>query len=374
MATRVLSTVCCSDDSNGGYTISISNDGFVYSFGKHSELGHGHLSNKVLLPKIIDSVMNVKSISCGSGHSVCLDTFGNVYSFGESQYGQLGDPKIEISTNVRQINLPTIKQISCGYYFTMCLSEEGDLYSFGCGSGGYLGIGSSEGGSSPQKVPLNNVQFVECGGFHTVCKTMDDCIYSWGCNDYGQLGIPEYGTKYYPFKCTNWPENVVDIKCGYYHTLILTSTQEVYSCGKNQQNQLGRITGNFELPVKIEDFSEIIRIECGNYYSMLIDIHHNLYVFGTIGRYNPGEYQVMVKPKKLPILSNIADISSGGWHTFAKTFSNEIFAFGDNRYSQFGIQTTNVNILTPIQVLQDKEDIWYSNTNKSKAKSARFVI
>ena len=32
----------------------------------------------------------------------------------------------------------------------------------------------------------------------------------------------------------------------------------------------------------------------------------------------------------------------------------------------------NDNQITPIRVFEDNEDIWFSNINKSKAKSARF--
>ena len=65
--------------------------------------------------------------------------------------------------------------------------------------------------------------------------------------------------------------------------------------------------------------------------------------------------------------------SNGGYHTFVKTSNNEIYAFGYNEYSQLGIKTEDDNQLTPIRVFEDNEDIWFSNINKSKAKSARLI-
>ena len=54
-----------------------------------------------------------------------------------------------------------------------------------------------------------------------------------------------------------------------------------------------------------------------------------------------------------------------------KHLNNAIYAFGWNEYSQLGIKTDGI-LLTPSRVFEDNEDIWYSNINKSKAKSARF--
>ena len=42
--------------------------------------------------------------------------------------------------------------------------------------------------------------------------------------------------------------------------------------------------------------------------------------------------------------------------------------------SQLGIETKTNYQLTPIRVYEDNEDIWYTNINTSKAKSARSVV
>ena len=39
------------------------------------------------------------------------------------------------------------------------------------------------------------------------------------------------------------------------------------------------------------------------------------------------------KLRKHPTLSNIIDVSKGGNHTFVKTSNNEIYAFGNNHFS-----------------------------------------
>ena len=115
-----------------------------------------------------------------------------------------------------------------------------------------------------------------------------------------------------------------------------------------------------------------MKVGCGNSHSMCIDSNNNLYIFGSnsSGQLGLGNSDFRKKPMKHP-LSNIIDISKGGYTTFVKTLNNEIYAFGNNDFSQLGIETKDRNQLTPIRVFEDNEDIWFSNINKSKAKSAK---
>merc|ERR1711862_1052558 len=107
-----------------------------------------------------------------------------------------------------------------------------------------------------------------------------------------------------------------------------------------------------------------------------MDTNKDLYVFGFnySGQLGLGDNNNRNKPIKHPSLSNIIDISNGGYHTFLKTSNNEIYAFGNNKYSQLGIKTEHDAQITPIRVFEDNEDVWFSNINKKKAKSARSIL
>ena len=174
--------------------------------------------------------------------------------------------------------------------------------------------------------------------------------------------------------------------CGPY--LALTSNQEVFSCGCNEDAQLGReIEDNSESESeeefsiddgeyssklqKVNLLSDIIRIDCGKMHSMCIDSNNNLFIFGSnfCNQLGLGDTQSRRLPIQHPSLSNIIDVSSRGHTTFVKNLDNEIFGFGNNQYSQAGLQTETSNQTTPIQVLKEMEDIWCSNINKSAQKS-----
>merc|ERR1712232_411145 len=100
------------------------------------------------------------------------------------------------------------------------------------------------------------------------------------------------------------------------------------------------------------------------------------YVFGNNkdGQLGLGDTDDRNKPTKNPSLSNLIDFASKGNRTFVKTLNNEIYAFGENRFSTLGVESNGQNQLTPIRVFEDNEDIWFSNINKSKAKSARSIL
>ena len=364
--------------SSPGRTWLLSREGEVYLLGQQL----GNTGELITEPKKVSYLSDIISISCGGSHIVCLDKAGNLFTFGTNYFGKLGTRKTKrflffgdftFTRTPQKVDIPPVKQISCGSDFTMCLLEDGTLFSFGCGNNGMLGHGDGKNYDYPKQIEsLSDIEFVECGEYHTFCKTFDNSVYSWGLNNFGQLGIGETENKDTPFHCKDWPEdNVVDIKCGIYHTIVLTESQEVYSCGYS--GVLGRthcscITSTLH---QIEGLSNIIRIECGHYHSMCIDLNYDLYLFGSDSCRELGDIICLGLPAKNDKLSNIIDISKGGNHTFVKTSNNEIYAFGRNEQSQLGL-TNNAIQFIPTQVFKGNEDIWCSNaTNKPNKKSAR---
>ena len=363
-----------------GNTFSVSDNHFVYIFGKI----YNNDSNNTYIPRLIKGLYDIKRIDCGSDHVLCLDFNGSVFSFGKNDYGQLGlgknNNELKETYIAQKIDIPPCKQVACGDHFSMCLVEDGLLYYFGNIMGEKLGLynnNNNNNNNSPRLIPNpHNIEYIVCGGYHIICKTYNNVYYGWGSNYYGQLGHVEYKTYNKPTQCNNYPDNIISIKCGNLHTLLLTLEGNIYSFGNNFYEQLGLNSNDIRetnIPTLITNISEIKRIECGSMHSMCIDVNNNLWLFGSNddGQIGLGDKENTSKPTKHPTLSNIMDISSRGCSTFIKTLDRKIYAFGNNDYSQLGIKINEYCQLTPIQVFQDNEDIWGSFIGKSKQKSAR---
>ena len=176
--------------------------------------------------------------------------------------------------------------------------------------------------------------------------------------------------------CHNWPDDVISIRCGLFHSLILTLEGYMYSFGFNGTGQLGvgdRINESINIPTLIRDVPEMKRICCEFVNSACVDVNDNVWVFGSnmYGQLGLGNTYNMYKPILHPTLSNVMNISMGPRSMFVKTKDNNIYAFGDNEEFQLEIKTSKRCQLTPIQTLIGNENIWYSSTRKSRQKSAR---
>ena len=381
-----LPTIICVGGWHIARTYCLGEDGIVRYFGTSLE----NVKEHDITPKVIQSLPSIKRIACGENHVICLDKNGNVFSFGDNTYGELGLGKgkdiLSYTSTPQKVSLPAIQNVYCTASSTICVSEDNELFSFGYNDSGQLGHGDYINIASPKKIEaIKDVDFLGCGSSQVICKTLDNKIYAWGSNSRGQLGLGTvshssilmgYHEKRYnlPQLCINWPEDVVDIKCGSTHTLILTDTYKVFSFGDNEDGQLGRSSYS-SLVLQIEDLPDIRRIECGVFHSICIDFNDNMFVFGEniFGQLGLTDISRKRKPFQHPTLSNIVDFSSGGNHTFAKTSNNQIYAFGNNTCLQLGIHTDKKKQLIPIQVLEGMENIWFSDIKRFKVKSAMSV-
>ncbi|KAF1787776.1 Regulator of chromosome condensation 1/beta-lactamase-inhibitor protein II [Phytophthora cactorum] len=224
--------------------------------GDDGRLGHGDNGWK-FVPRLVEELRgkNIRQVTCGSYHTAAVTVSGDLYTWGGGMYGKLGhgnetghstpflvetlksmqsphgratgkqgrlhvgDKENGVSGHgdteghqylpcpVEELRGKSIVQISaCGFH-TAALSEFGEVFTFGEGKFGRLGH------NSERNQPV--ARFVEALAGKRV-------------KQHGQLGHGDKVNKTVPTRVESLVEKlVVQITCGWSHTVALTDTGEL---------------------------------------------------------------------------------------------------------------------------------------------------
>ncbi|XP_038816240.1 probable E3 ubiquitin-protein ligase HERC4 isoform X2 [Salvelinus namaycush] len=146
----------------------------------------------------------------------------------------------------------------------------------------------------------------------------------WGNASFGQLGLGGIDEEIVvePRKCDFFHgKQVCDIGCGRRHTTFLLGDGTVYTCGCNDIGQLGHEKSRKKPGGQVYSWGQ-------NRYGQL-----GLGVAGQ-GISTP---QVIQSLQGIPFIQ----ISAGGAHSFALTFSGAVFGWGRNKFGQLGLNDNN---------------------------------
>ena len=117
------------------------------------------------------------------------------------------------------------------------------LFVWGCGNNGRLGLGceaDAVGSTRVEPLAEKRVKQMSAGHDHTVCLLEDGTVLSWGRGSMGCLGLGDLKDRCGPeevgaLKC----HRVVSVSAGYAHTVFLTATGQVFTCGLDDCGRLG---------------------------------------------------------------------------------------------------------------------------------------
>lgn len=138
-----ISSICTSV-----HTVCLDAGGNIYTFGSNSsgQLGRTWNFNTIICaiksffagkfsPYTVYNIPPIKQVSCGSNFTVCVTEDGHVYSFGSNKHGQLGlgdNLRGEFNINpCRAEVLQEIDFVACGGLHTICKTFYGEIYVFG---------------------------------------------------------------------------------------------------------------------------------------------------------------------------------------------------------------------------------------------------
>jgi len=181
--------------------------------------------------------------------------------------------------------------------------------------------------------------------------TQEISMYGWGKNDYGQLGL---GSENMLISCPSpidANQSVISIASGLRHTVYLTSTRKVYSCGSNEFGQLGQQKSQCR-PSLVTGFGaeEIFHVAAGDFFS--IAIAESGLLFGW-GRSLNGELMCkqdsLHEPKLLDKIMHwsVVQVACGAQHCIALTEEGTILSWGSNTQGQLGLGSSEIEFLEP---------------------------
>lgn len=246
---QIISIACGSSHSLALIKTSIGDVVTSWGRGEDGQLGHGDAEER-LYPQAVFSLINkdITSVHCGAEYSIAVSTSKQeVYSWGWGDFGRLGlndrSNDIFIPTPIPSLSQQPISTVACGDTHTLVTTTDGKLYSFGRGQSGQLGLGSINDSMTPQLVTAlqdKHIVRVACGAEHSVCSTDDGNVFAWGWGRYGNLGDGETVDRHVPTKVIGLEGiKIVQVACGWRHTLAVNEDGVLFSWGWSKYGQLG---------------------------------------------------------------------------------------------------------------------------------------
>ena len=314
------------------HTAIITEDGNLYSFGSndYGQLGLGDNTNRdrPILVTVPDG-LKVKVVSCGGNYTMIITEDGNLYSFGYNTFGQLGLGDNTEKDRPILVTVPDglkVKDVSCGGNHTVIMMEDGNLYSFGGNNWGQLGLGDNINRDIPTLVTVPDalkVKAVSCGGSYTAIITNVGNLYTFGRNEYGRLGLGDFTDKNIPTLVTV-PDGlkVKTVSCGSMHTAIITENGNLYTFGNNYYGQLGlgnNTNTNIPTLVNVPGALKVKAVSCGGHHTVIITEDDNIYSFGHNfdGQLGLGDRDNKNRPEFVSVqgASKVIAASCGGRNT-----------------------------------------------------------
>jgi RCC1 and BTB domain-containing protein len=195
-------------------------------------------------------VSNIKFflIFGNNGNDVLIVTKNDkVFAFGDNTYGCLGLGHYKAVKEIEIVNELCDQKIidfSYGYNHVLALTKSAKCFSWGYNRFGQLGNGTQINEYKPKLINAlldKNVVQIVCGYYHSLVLTKSGDLYGFGNNSYGEIGCGNNTNQLTPIKIIGFnSEKIVSIACGDNHSIVLTDIGKVYSWGYNGYGQLGK--------------------------------------------------------------------------------------------------------------------------------------
>ena len=323
--------------TNGSHTISLREDGKVFTWGDNTygQLGNGTVitSDEPVEVTFPEGTI-ITQIVAGENHNVALDSNGNVWTWGRNNNYQIGNTRENQYTPYKVSNLPKVIKIAAGNNNTMVITENNELYAWGLNAYGDLGLGTYTNKVLPKKVKgVHDIIDISGGKSHYIVLNRAGEVFATGSNLYGQLGIGnnEIG-KINEFQKVEIKDKIGTIDAGDISNIATTVDGYVYTWGGNTYSTLGtEDKENKNVPTKLKDVKNIRQASIGKTHTILRDGNNNVYVTGTNsnGQLGLGTTENKTTFEQNTLINNVIRVSSGDTYTVFLKEDGSVWACGD---------------------------------------------
>lgn len=190
------------------------------------------------------------------------------------------------------------------------------------------------------------------GYYHTVSLVSSGEVYSWGFGDRGQLGAGIWSARVTPVMAKGL-NHVIDIHSGVRGSMALRQDGTVWTWGANENGQLGNgMTIDVNEPVQVAGLSGIKAISGGlGYHGMALSENGTVWTWGRNANGELGNGTTIQQNTPVPVtgLNDVTAIATGGYFSLALKSDGTVWAWGVNGDGELG-DGTRMDRYTPVQV------------------------
>lgn len=357
-----ISRISC----GANHSLALSESGLVFSWGigQYGCLGTGEL-NDVYSPVKIEAGpadKKVLHIAAGARHSLCCNEDGEIFAWGSNSNGRLGTGGSHgmktVPTQIKSLAPYHITLVAAGESHSGCIDSFGYIYTWGNGGSGKLGHGTQSDCNIPRRIEgISSFPFVQLtlGAFNSIALSQSGEVYIWGAKQHEVILLPTKIDAFHSSIChiNSGPyiSFAMDVRYNIFmwNNRILVSTKKSGALNVSEEQLYKRM--NSKDPVLLPFFQSKAFVDDSIFYMgfNLVDYKGNKLSYESKSEGGLFSVNRVYKTKGTAGLGSLVgsqvpswsvrQIACGASHTLLLVYGGTIFAWGDNKYGQLGIET-----------------------------------
>ena len=348
----------------GSHTAAIKSDGTLWSWGQNNsgQLGNGNTTDSSVPVQESSMATNWSFVGVGSRHSAAIKADGTLWTWGSNNHGQLGDgSNTDSSVPVQESSMATNwTSVDGGFAHTSAIRSDGTLWTWGYNNFGQLGNGNTADALIPvqENSMATNWHSLSAGIDHTAAIKTDGTFWLWGFNSKGQLCDGSTTNSSVPVQESTKASNWDSVGAGSQHTAAIKTDNTVWSCGSNQNGQLGIPLTTTESAVPVQESSQATNwhfLSTGEQHTVVIKSDSTLWSWGLNDKGQLGDGTST--NSAVPVQEVLGDmdwsiVDGGQGHTAAIKSNGMLWLWGNNNHGQLGDGTTggSTNVPAPLSI------------------------